>query len=137
MAKKIICVWIGTFQSEDNFYNDYLNFNYENDDYAESGFSKDAELDYYDEDFMESWWFDSLEIKELIKHKECLLDSEYFFDDLITELKKSKLKDRNTISFLFGQSGHNSTNEELFEYNGIVKFDKPIEFIFKKEYEVK
>ena len=40
MTKKIICVWIGTFESEDTLYESYLNFDYENE--SESEFAKDA-----------------------------------------------------------------------------------------------
>jgi hypothetical protein len=137
MTKKIICIWIGTFESEDKLYKSYLKFDYENDDNPKSQFAKDAELEYYDEDFMESWWFNNLELKKLIEYKEDLLDSEYFFDELITELKNRDLTNRNSISFLFGDNGEYSTNEMLFKYNGMKMNDKPIEFVFKKEYKPK
>ncbi|REG89167.1 immunity 22 family protein [Winogradskyella sediminis] len=137
MTKKIICVWIGTFESEDELYKNYLNFDYENDDNPESEFAKDSELEYYDEDFMESWWFSKLELNKLTEYKDDLLDSEYFFDELIAELKNRDLTTRNSISFLFGENGENATNETLFEYNGMEMKDKPIEFVFKKEYELK
>nr|WP_320119505.1 immunity 22 family protein [uncultured Marinifilum sp.] len=135
--KKIICVWIGTFESEDKLYTNYLNFNYENEDEPESEFAKDSELEYYDEDYMESWWFSKLELNKLTEYKDDLLDSEYFFDELIAELKNRDLSNRNSISFLFGENGENATNEMLFEYNGMEMKDKPIEFVFKKEYELK
>ncbi|MDG5491997.1 immunity 22 family protein [Psychroserpens sp. SPM9] len=136
MTKKIICVWIGTFKSEDQFYNNYLNFDYTNDDAPESEFAKDSELKYYDEDFMESWWFSKLELHKLTEYKDDLLDSEYFFDELISELKKRDLSNRHSISFLFGEKGEHSTNEMLFEYNGMKTIEKPIEFVFKKEYQL-
>jgi len=137
MTKKIICVWIGTFESEDKLYKNYLNFDYENDDEPESEFAKDSELEYYDEDFMESWWFSKLELNKLTEYKDDLLDSEYFFDELIAELKNRDLTKRNSISFLFGENGEHSTNEMLFEYNGMKINNKPIEFVFRKEYEPK
>ena len=120
MTKKIICVWIGTFKSEDKLYKSYLNFDYTND-----------------EDFMESWWFSKLELNELTEYKDDLLDSEYFFDELIAELKNRDLTNRNSISFLFGEKGAYPTNEILFEYNGMESNNKPIEFVYRKEYEVK
>jgi Immunity protein 22 len=137
MTKKIICVWIGTFKSEDELFKNYLNFDYTNDDEPESEFAKDSGLEYYDEDFMESWWFSKLELNELTEYKDNLLDSEYFFDELIAELKNRDLTNRNSISFLFGEKGAYPTNETLFEYNGMELNNKPIEFVFRKEYEVK
>tara|TARA_R110001592_G_scaffold183902_2_gene427627 strand:- start:9 stop:422 length:414 start_codon:yes stop_codon:yes gene_type:complete len=137
MTKKIICVWIGTFKSEDKLYKSYLNFDYTNDDEPESEFAKDSGLEYYDEDFMESWWFSKLELNELTEYKDDLLDSEYFFDELIAELKNRDLTNRNSISFLFGEKGAYPTNEILFEYNGMESNNKPIEFVYRKEYEVK
>ena len=137
MTEKIICVWIGTFESEDELYKNYLNFNYENDDEPESKFAKDSGLEYYDEDFMESWWFSKLELNKLNEYKNDLLDSEYFFDELIVELKNRDLTNRNSISFLFGENGEHSTNEMLFEYNGMEMNNKPIEFVFRKKYEPK
>lgn len=137
MTKKVICVWIGTFESEDKLYEDYLNIDYENDDNSESKFAKDAGIGDYDEDFMESWWFDNLELNKLIEYKEDLLDAEYFFDELIAELRNRDLTKRNTISFLFGEKGTYPTNEMLFEYNGAKVSNKPIEFVFRKEYEPK
>ena len=137
MTKKIICVWIGTFKSEDELYKNYLNFDYTNDDEPESEFAKDSGLEYYDEDFMESWWFSKLELNELTEYKDHLLDSEYFFDELMAELKNRDLTNRNSISFLFGEKGAYSTNEILFEYNGMEPNNKPIEFVYRKEYEVK
>ncbi|WP_298902189.1 immunity 22 family protein [uncultured Psychroserpens sp.] len=137
MNKKIICVWIGTFESEDKLYKDYLSFNYENDDEPESKFAKDSGLGYYDEDFMESWWFNTLELNELVQYRDDLPDTEYFFDELIMELEKHDLSNRNSISFLFGEYGEHITNEMLFEYNGMHINSKQIEFVFKKEYEPK
>ncbi len=137
MTKKIICIWIGTFESENKFYKNYLNFDYENEDEPESEFGKDAELEYYDEDFMESWWFKKLTLENLVQYKDDVLDSEYFFDELIAELKNRDLTNRNSISFLFGENGEHSTNEMLFEYNGMKMNNKPIEFVFRKEYEPK
>ncbi|WP_033956924.1 immunity 22 family protein [Psychroserpens jangbogonensis] len=137
MTIKIICVWIGTFESENELYQNYLNFDYENEDESESKFAKDSGLLYYDEDFMESWWFSKLELNKLTEYKDDLLDSEYFFDELIAELKKRNLTDRNSISFLFGEKNQNSTNEMLFEYHGMESNGKPIEFVFRKEYELK
>ena len=137
MTKKIICAWIGTFKSEDELYKKYLNFDYTNDDEPESEFAKDSGLEYYDEDFMESWWFSKLELNELTEYKDHLLDSEYFFDELMAELKNINLTNRNSISFLFGEKGAYSTNEILFEYNGMESNNKAIEFVYRKEYEVK
>lgn len=133
---KIICVWIGTFKTEKEFYQNYLKFDYENEDNSISQFGKDAELEYYDEDYIESWWFEKLEINNLIENQEGLLDSKYFFEELITELKKRNLNNRNFISFLFGEVGTNQTNEILFQYEGINSTEKPIEFVFKKEYKL-
>ena len=135
MAKKIICIWIGTFESENKLYKNYLSFDYENEDESESEFGKDSELEYYDEDFMESWWFKKLTLDNLVEHKNDLLDSEYFFDELIAELKNRDLTNRNSISFLFGENGEHSINEMLFEYNGMKMNNKRIEFVFRKEYE--
>lgn len=137
MIKKVICVWIGSFKSENAFYNNYLNFNYDNEDNPESQFAKDTGLKYYDEDFIESWWFDKLELNELMKYKDGLLDSEYFFDELIEVLKLKDLNNKNSISFLFGEKSENSINKMLFDYKGMTSLNKPIEFIFKKEYNLK
>lgn len=132
--KKVICVWIGSFTTEKEFYHNYLRFDYENENNPISKFGKDIELEFYDEDYLESWWFEKLEINNLIENKEDILDAEYFFDDLITELKKRNLSYKNFISFLFGEKGSNPTNEILFQYEGIKSQEKPVEFVFKKEY---
>ena len=137
MTKKIICVWIGTFKSEELLYKDYLTFDYENEDEPISKFGTDSRLKYYDEDFMESWWFKKLDLNNLNEYKDDLLDSEYFFSDLLTELKNKDLSDRNSITFLFGEDGINTTNKMLFEYSGMDSRNKPIEFIFRKEYQPK
>ena len=113
-----------------------MKFDYENEDNSISQFGKDAELEYYDEDYIESWWFEKLEINNLIENQEDLLDSKYFFEELITELKKRNLNNRNFISFLFGEVGTNQTNEILFQYEEINSTEKPIEFVFKKEYKL-
>lgn len=86
---------------------------------------------------MESWWFKELELNKLIEYKNNLLDSEYFFDELIVELKNKDLTNRNSIMFLFGENGEYPTNEMLFEYNGMRMKNKSIEFVFRKEYELK
>ncbi len=137
MTKKIICVWVGTCPSENDLYDNYLSFNYHNNiDEPESPFCKDTGLEYYDEDSMESWWFEEMSITHLLTYKDNLFDSTYFFDELIIELKKYDLTHRNFISFLFGEEGSHSLNENLFEYNGMKSKNKPIEFVFKKEYNV-
>ncbi|WP_298307960.1 immunity 22 family protein [Flavobacterium sp.] len=135
-TKKIICVWIGTYKSEEDFYQDYLKFNYENEENPISKFGIDAELEYYDEDYIESWWFEKLEINNLVEYQDELIDSNYFFDELLIELKERNLNNINYISFLFGEIGSNPTNEILFEYSGLKSTEKPIEFVFKKEYKL-
>jgi hypothetical protein len=134
--KKIICVWIGKFKTEKEFYQDYLKFDYENEDNSISQFGKDAELEFYDEDYIESWWFEKLKINNLIENQDDLLDSKYFFDDLISELKTRNLNNINFITFLFGEVGNNQANEILFEYQGINSKENPLEFVFKKEYKL-
>ncbi|RSC93355.1 hypothetical protein [Tenacibaculum singaporense] len=76
-------------------------------------------------------------MNKLTEYKNVLLESEYFFDELIAELKAKDLTNRNFISFLFGENGEYSTNEMLFDYGGMSKNNKPIEFVFKKEYKPK
>jgi hypothetical protein len=133
--KKIICVWIGTFELENEFYQDYMKFNYDKED-SISKFGIDIGLDFYDEDYIESWWFEKLEINHLMECQESLLDSNYFFGELITELKKRNLTNKNFISFLFGEIGTHPANEILFEYIGTKSTEKSIEFVFRKEYEI-
>ncbi|WP_299123415.1 immunity 22 family protein [uncultured Tenacibaculum sp.] len=135
--KKIIYAWIGTFKSEKKLYEKYLNIDYSNDDLPQSKFGKDVGLEYYDDDFMESWWFKKLNLNELKEYKEDLLDSEHFFDELIIELSKRNLDKRNTILFLFGENGENPINEVLFNHNNHSVNNKRIEFIFRKEYSLK
>ncbi|MCO6173950.1 immunity 22 family protein [Flavobacterium sp. NRK F10] len=135
-TKKIICVWIGTYNSEKEFYQEYLKFDYENEDEPTSQFGKDVELEYYDEDYIESWWFKKLEINNIIQNQDVLPDSQYFFEELISELKKKDLNTFTFITFLFGEIGTYETNEMLFEYSGMRSTEKPVEFIFKKEYEL-
>jgi hypothetical protein len=132
--KKIICVWIGTQTSENKLYQEYLQFDYENDEI--SNFGKEAALDYYDEDFIESWWFEKLEISKLLEYKDKLLDAEFFFDELLLELKHKNLEDKNFITFLFGEISNNSVNEFLFDYKDMTSTSKVLEFVFKKEYEL-
>ncbi|WP_298121106.1 immunity 22 family protein [Flavobacterium sp.] len=133
-TKKIVCVWIGKNASEKEFYQEYLQFDYENDEV--SNFGKEAALDYYDEDFIESWWFKKLEVAKLIEYKEELLDSEFFFDDLLRELEHKNLEDKNFITFLFGEISNNSANEFLFNYKVLSSPSNTLEFVFKKEYEL-
>jgi len=132
MKDKVVCVWIGEFDSKENFYNEYFSFNYEDDDISQ--FAKDSELEYYDEDFIESWWFEKLSISELKENKDVVLDSEYFFDDLIVELSKQNISTYNTITFLFGEKGENGSNQDLFDYESS-NDQKTIRFVFKKEYQ--
>jgi hypothetical protein len=134
MKEKIVCVWIGTFKDKDEFYGKYLDINYRQSP-STSPFGKDAGLGRYDEDFIESWFFDKLTFKSLSEYKESLLDSEYFFDDLLQELSQKDLNTRNTITFLFGMGGHNAINKHLFEYKGMQTAEKPIEFVFSKKYQ--
>ncbi len=133
MKHKVVCVWIGEFDLRENFYNDYLSFNYEDDEISQ--FAKDAKLEYYNEDFIESWWFEKLSISELKENKDIVLDSEYFFNDLIAELTKQNISNYNTITFLFGESGENGFNEDLFDYKNMNNQIKSIKFIFKKVYQ--
>ena len=136
MTKKVICVWTGSFDSEEQFYNDYLCVNYDNEDAPTSLFGKDTKIDYYDEDFIESWWFKQLDLDVLNEYKNDLLDAEYFFDDLIEQLKTLDLTKWNTITFLFGEIGTYPTNEFLFNYESPSTKDVPIDFVFKKEYQL-
>ena len=131
--KKIVCVWIGSQTPENKLYQEYLQFDYENDEI--STFGKEAALEYYDEDFIESWWFEKLELSKLNEYREELLDAEFFFDDLLLELKHKNLEDKNFITFLFGEISNNSVNEFLFDYKGMTSTSKVLEFVFKKEYE--
>jgi len=132
--KKIICVWIGTQTSESKLYEEYLQFDYENDEI--SNFGKEAALDYYDEDFIETWWFEKLEISKLHEYKDELLDSEFFFEELLRELEHKNLDDKNFITFLFGEISSNTVNEFLFDYKGLTTPSNALEFVFKKEYEL-
>ncbi|WP_055434629.1 hypothetical protein [Lacinutrix algicola] len=75
-------------------------------------------------------------LNKLIEYKEHILDSEYFFEELIVELKNFNLTNRNSITFLFGENGEHATNDMLFDYNGMKSKDKPIAFVFRKEYEL-
>ncbi len=133
MRKKVICAWIGTFESEEELRDNYVKVHYSDDDEV-SEFGKDTGLS-FDEDFIESWWFEKLSLEDFIENKDCLLDYEYFFDELVEELKSRDLTNRNSITFLFGEEG-SSINEMLFEYDGMQTNGKQIEFVFKKEYEV-
>ncbi|MDP8051714.1 immunity 22 family protein [Pasteurella atlantica] len=81
MNNNVVCVWIGYFSSEEELYDNYLSFNYENEEV--SRLCKDTGLDYYDEDFIESWWFETLEINNLLNNKDYLSDSEYFLMNLL------------------------------------------------------
>ena len=132
--KKIICVWIGTQTSESKLYQEYLQFDYENDEI--SNFGKEAALDYYDEDFIETWWFEKLEIAKLHEYKDELLDSEFFFEELLSELEHKNLEDKNFITFLFGEISSNAVNEFLLDYKGLTTPNNALEFVFKKEYEL-
>ncbi|MDP8170374.1 immunity 22 family protein [Pasteurella skyensis] len=129
MNNNVVCVWIGYFSSEEELYDNYLSFNYENEEV--SRLCKDTGLDYYDEDFIESWWCETLEINNLLNNKDYLFDSKYFFDELIAKLKELDLAQYNSISFLFGTQDQ---NENLFAYQGMTMKNAPIQFVFKKEY---
>jgi hypothetical protein len=134
MKEKIVCVWLGSFKDKDEFYGKYLDINYRQSP-STSTFGKDAGLGRYDEDFIESWFFENLSLDNLSKNREILLDSEYFFDALLQELSQKDLNYRNTITFLFGMGGHNTINKQLFEYKGMQTADKAIEFVFSKKYQ--
>ena len=129
--KKIICAWIGTFKSEEELHRNYLEINYANQDNPESQFGRDVGLEYYDEDFMESWWFENLELNIVSERNGALPDSKHFYDDLVNELKTRSFTNRNSITFMFGDE---SSNELLFNYSGMDSTEKPIEFVFRKEY---
>ncbi len=133
-TKKIVCVWIGTAATEEALYHDYLNFDYDDEGEAQSPFGNDAELEFYEEDFMESWWFEKLSLDNIIEYKDNLLDAKYFFDDLLAQIKTIDLNNRNFISFLFGETGNNAANEILFDYKGIEAKSQTLAFVFRKEY---
>lgn len=140
LNKKVVCVWIGTFPVEKEFYQDYFELKYdeEDEDKVESKFGNDVGLDWYDHDFRESWWFEKLEWSKILSYKEGLLQQEYFFDEVVEALKKQDLKKYNTLTFLYGEKGKSSFNERLFEYVEPLDIgnrkSKPIKFLLKKEY---
>ncbi len=135
MTQHIVCVWLGKFTSKDFFYNNYLAFDYEDqDDTIVSPFGKDAGLRWYDEDFIESCWRGEMTMSELQNSRTGLLDSDHFFDDLLVELRKVDLSDFNTITFLFGDKNGRGVNTDLFDYDWTSAVS-PLRFVMKKVYE--
>lgn len=135
--KKIVAVWIGKFPDENTFYRKYMSTEYDEDGNSFSAFGTDVQLEYFDEDFIESWWFEQLDMKTLLEYKPGLLDQEYFFDQVEAALQKVNLSDFNTITFLFGETKSYGVNKDLFDYKGMDGTGKPIEFLLKVEYSEK
>lgn len=134
MKRRIVCIWLGTFESEEELYSDYMSFNYDNEDNPQSKFGIDSGLGWYDEDFKESWWFKKNVLIQLEKYGNGILFSEYFFADFMKKLSSYDLGQKNTIIFLFGEEG--GFNENLFQYKRLQPKKGLVEFFFSKEYEV-
>lgn len=124
--KKVVCVWIGKTESEKILHDKYLKFGNK-----VSKFGIDASIEWYDEDFMESWWYEKLDTDTLIRDKETILDPEYFYDDMIEKLKNEDLSAYNTIHFLFGSERDNLF---LFNFNNQPKNTENLKFVFRKEF---
>ena len=128
MKKKgIVSLWFGIFNSSDDFER-YLKFEFNEDgDILPSNFMRDFNIDYYDDDFKESEYYN----QSLRNIKEILTDFSY--DDIIipkfiTILGRELSIEINAVLALFN-----------FQYNGEPRISKnknnKIQFIGSIEYE--
>lgn len=109
-------------------------FNYKDEDNPTSKFSEDSEVYWFDEDFIESWWFEKIDLITLKKYGTGFFDEACFFDEFMTKVQGYNLDNWNSVIFLFGKQ--NGANEKLFQYSGMSSKSKVIEFVFRKTYEV-
>lgn len=130
-TQKAVAVWLANFKTEDELRQDYLYIDYEKDD-ANSLFGNEIKVDYYDEDFMESWWFESLDLDVLETHSEVILHSEHFYADFLEQLDATVLAKYNTLIFLFGEQGEYPINEFLFESTAFKQKETSIQFVYRK-----
>lgn len=110
MKQKVVCVWIGKFPSKEEFYHSFLAMKYETEDDIYSEFGKTVGLNWYDEDFIECWWFEKLDFDTLEKYRKGILHHEYFYDDLLQLLYSIEIENFNSITFLFGEKAKYSIN---------------------------
>jgi hypothetical protein len=132
--EKVICVWLGNATSKETLFRDYLAFKYDEDENASSQFGSETGLDYYDEDFMESWWDDNLDLSFIDSRKNGLLDAKHFNQELIEHLKDIDFTKFNFISFLYGEK---SNNAKLFNYKSERIKSTHLKLVFKKAYSQK
>lgn len=117
--KDKVSIWMGEFSSQTDL-DDYLDLvYYENVDFPSSVFTKNFEIDFYDNDFQEAYCTEEEERKDLSDLAEPLSYSETYIKSLPENSKKG-----NTIIALYN-----------FEYNSKVLESENVRFIGVFEYE--
>jgi len=126
---RVVCVWAGSFASEDD-YRCYMAMHYDDDD-AKPRFGIDTGLEWYDEDFLESWWIEGFSTEKLEIYVRGVLHSDVFYDELKDVIARHEA---NAFIFMFGEHGEDPINKELFDYDGRCGRDAKVVHIFKKAY---
>ena len=94
-------VWLGYFPSESALYHDFFAWDYADEDHSTSPFTLASGIKWYDEDFIESWWFDELTLERLNNNVQGLPNHYWFWEGVNQTLASQELSAYNTITFLF------------------------------------
>lgn len=130
LENRVVCVWAGSFASEQD-HRDYMDMQYDDDGDATSRFGIDTGLEWYDEDFLESWWIEGFSAEKLETYVRGVLHSDVFYDELKDIVAG---QNANVFVFMFGERGEYPTNEELFDYDGHCSDGAKVVHVFKKTY---
>ncbi|HZY79482.1 MAG TPA: immunity 22 family protein [Cyclobacteriaceae bacterium] len=115
MAKQFItAIWLGKFNSSAEL-REYVAFNYENEDDVSSKFANDIGLPYFDEDFMESVFYNSQpEILDYLGRRSFVDNKE-----VLSKVTSMGLGDNNSVISITGFKDRGLVNEELFDYQPV------------------
>jgi hypothetical protein len=121
MTKEFVTgIWLARFDNKDEL-REYVSFDYENEDDVTSRFATDIGLSYFDQDFMESVFFDSPSaMHDYIGRKDFVNNKE-----LSSKFASIEIGDQNSVISILGIKGDGLVrggglvNEELFHYKPI------------------
>ncbi|MES5918677.1 immunity 22 family protein [Bacillus cereus group sp. RP37] len=126
--KEKVSIWVGNFESKDEFLN-YTNNEYTEDgDSISSNFEKDFNLIYYDRDLVEKEWVSQSKnnIKDLLKGFS-------YVDQFIQRFKYTNCEKKFNAAILIYNMGYNAKQRKVkyksneLEFVGIYQYSIPID----------
>lgn len=126
--KENVSIWVGNFESKDDFLN-YTNIEYTEDgDSISSNFEKDFNLIYYDRDLVEKEWF-----SQSINNKKDLLKGFSYVDQFIQQFDNTHCEKKFNAAILIYNMECNAKerkvkfkNNEL-EFVGVYQYRIPVD----------